>query len=591
MEYQRMLPCLPQEPALQSATKKRLLMSWWDREICIWRINKTSKSEHESSGSDSETEKHRHSRKLVAKVIVKGEANISSASISSDGSLLAVSTSAEIKIFRLYSQRSGDTLKVKKLDVPVRLSERGARLLQFSPDGRWLSIVRRDNRVVMARLVDEVSTSLRIKPVLTKLNRLGRDTDKRTLRGGLGTYDRTITRVAFSSDSRILAVSDLAGFVDTWVLEGHENLSPTANNNNAANDASLPSSSDGSDTDNENEKKLIIIHGQHWIRNPLAALLPRLPSAAVVLSFRPDNVGTAEAVSDAAAILHATRNNPYPLPHDVPQGEDRLMVVTASGVVMEFKVLQGALSEWSRRNPTSSFPNEFNRLRDQAMGCLWDIGKSKERLWLYGSSWLWMFDLAQDLPTYTTSQRSLRNGHVNGNVSDITQPRSNKRRRINSEGKNTAPNFKRVSSGAGDTVPDSELSAGISRRYQVISHDQGGKVEESTIKQYRRLFGIDPSDLHEQMGEDIMDTALLRLRRSEDASLTNGDGHLAEYGDNTHPASLQCWHTYKYRPIMGIVPIDNGVAGLEVALVERPLWEMDLPPRYYGDQDWEKPGL
>jgi U3 small nucleolar RNA-associated protein 4 len=42
--------------------------------------------------------------------------------------------------------------------------------------------------------------------------------------------------------------------------------------------------------------------------------------------------------------------------------------------------------------------------------------------------------------------------------------------------------------------------------------------------------------------------------------------------------------TYKYRPILGIVPLNNpddattnGV--LEVALVERPLWELDMPDR------------
>lgn len=75
-----------------------------------------------------------------------------------------------------------------------------------------------------------------------------------------------------------------------------------------------------------------------------------------------------------------------------------------------------------------------------------------------------------------------------------------------------------------------------------------------------------------------------------------------------------CWSTYKYRPILGIVPIgvltegDGEVVdgndqralghgedpsnrrpwGMEVAIVERPLWDIDLPPRYYGDQEWDK---
>ncbi len=593
MEYQRMLPCLPQEPAVQTATKKRLLMSWWDREICIWRISKISQSQSESSDSDSEAEMHRQSRKLVAKVIVKGEANICSASITSDGSLLAVSTSAEIKIFRLYSQISGDsdTLRVKKLEFSTKLSAKGAKLLQFSPDGHWLGIVGRDNHVIAARMVDDGTSSFIIQPALSELDRLDRETEKQALRGGLGSYDRTITRMVFSPDSRILVVSDLAGFIDTWVLQGHENLAPSLNSDNAANDASLYSSSDRSDANNEEERKPINVLGQQWIRNPSASLLPRLPSAAVVVCFRPAGAAASGAVSNAAAILHPTRNNPFPQSHALPNSEDRLIVVTASGAVMEFKVMQGSLSAWSRRNPISSFPKEFKRLRDQAMGCLWDVGKAKERLWLYGSSWIWMFDLSQDFPISAPAQKLLTNGHVNGNVSNIIQSRPNKRRKMSSGSKAAAVDLSGATSGAGGIVPDSELIIGISRRHQVISHEQDGKVKESSMDHCRRPLDTDLDDSDEEMGGGRLDLAPKRLRRSEDAALTNGDEQLAENGESQNTTSLQWWHTYKYRPIMGIVPIENGEASLEVVLVERPTWEMDLPPRYYGDQDWEKPGL
>jgi U3 small nucleolar RNA-associated protein 4 len=592
LEYQRMLPCLPQEPAVQSAPKKRLLMSWWDREIYIWRINKTSKSRREASDSDSEAEQHRQHRKLVAKVVVKGEANISSASITSEGSLLAVSTSAEIKIFRLSLQRSinSDTLRVKKLEFDARLSAKGAKLLQFSPDGHWLGIVRRDNRVITARVVDDGTSSFKIHSTLSELARLGREMEKRVLHGGLGAYDRTVTRIAFSSDSRILAVSDLAGFIDTWVLEGHENLAPTTNNDNVAHDTSLPPSSDRSDSEDEEEKQPINVLGQHWIRNPSASLLPRLPSAAVVLCFRPSVTAASEALSGALAILHPTRKNPYLHSNNLPQGDDRLMVVTASRGVMEFKVMQGALSAWSRRNPTSSFPEEFNRLRDQAMGCMWDIGKSKERLWLYGSSWMWMFDLSRDLHVNAPVQNVLTNGHVNGNISNIIQPRPNKRQKMNNGSKVGAEDLKKATSGAGGRVPDYELGTGISRRHQNIFHE-GGKVRDTITDHRRRPFDMDLGDSDEQVGRDGIDSALKRLRRGEDATLTNGDEQLAKRGDVENETSPRCWHTYKYRPILGVVPIGNGEAGLEIALVERPTWEMDLPPRYYGDQDWEKPGL
>jgi hypothetical protein len=38
LEYHQTLPGLPQYPAVQSAPAKRLLMSWWEREVWIWRI-------------------------------------------------------------------------------------------------------------------------------------------------------------------------------------------------------------------------------------------------------------------------------------------------------------------------------------------------------------------------------------------------------------------------------------------------------------------------------------------------------------------------------------------------------------------------
>lgn len=34
--------------------------------------------------------------------------------------------------------------------------------------------------------------------------------------------------------------------------------------------------------------------------------------------------------------------------------------------------------------------------------------------------------------------------------------------------------------------------------------------------------------------------------------------------------------------------IDPPQTGPEVAIIERPLWDADLPDRYYGPQDWYK---
>jgi U3 small nucleolar RNA-associated protein 4 len=33
---------------------------------------------------------------------------------------------------------------------------------------------------------------------------------------------------------------------------------------------------------------------------------------------------------------------------------------------------------------------------------------------------------------------------------------------------------------------------------------------------------------------------------------------------------------------------EDGDIGPEVVIVERPIWEVDLVPRYSGDEEWEK---
>jgi len=104
-------------------------------------------------------------------------------------------------------------------------------------------------------------------------------------------------------------------------------------------------------------------------------------------------------------------------------------------------------------------------------------------------------------------------------------------------------------------------------------------------------------------------SALAKFRRGEDHEATREITDEATQHDvDSGPAS---WHTFKYRPILGIVPLDEYVEegedrsivesdgvnggpvddsgtgfGVEVALVERPLWDLDLPPRYQGDQEW-----
>jgi U3 small nucleolar RNA-associated protein 4 len=512
-------------------------MSFWEREIHIWRLGKPSES---IAGVDEfQSEK---SRKLVAKILIKGEANITSATLSADGNLLAAATATDIKLFQLKSRKleDGGGLKVSKIPVPSSFSI-GARHIQFSSDEKWLCIVRPDSKAYVARLL-HTSTSTIIHPQLSKLSRIDRQIEKRILLGGLGTYDRTITQIAFSSDSRILAVSDLAGYIDTFVLSGLEDLTQA----DVLPDEEDSDASDSDESEGEEEnKKLKLILGQCWKRNPSAASLPKLPSAVTVLSFRPST----EPQTNGDAI-HAitTRHNPNPIPHDLPKGEDRLLATTSTGDVFELEVLKGSLSPWSRRNPTANFPRDFRKIRDQARGCIWDVTGSRERVWIYGMGWLWMFDLSRDFPT---------------------SGEGSSRKRKRGVGK---------ASGAGSTIPDEDLEIGISRKMDKIVHGEVNESQDVPL-QDKEIMDVDSED-----AED--DTAMERLPRGNEE-----EQQVVKTDEEKTSGGRRWWRTFKYRPILGMCVIgeraDDDV-GPEVVIVERPIWEADLGPRYFGDQEWEK---
>jgi U3 small nucleolar RNA-associated protein 4 len=525
------------------------MMSFWDREVHIWRLVKPLKSIPELE--DLESEPAAQNRKLVAKILIKGEANITSATLSANGDLLAVSTVLDIKVFELRARKSeeGDGLRIIKVDVPSSFSS-GARLVRYSPDNKWLCIIRPDNKIFLSRTLTSTSSS---RPLLTKLERINRKIEKHISLGGLGTYDRIITQVEFSSDSRILAVSDLAGYIDTFVLSGAEDLSLASNTlpNNAASSSSSSSSESDQEPDSEDDKPNLTF-GQHWTRNPSAAFIPRLPSAPTILSFRPSTNG---ALTNGNGTTHAipTRHNPNPISHDLPTGEDRLLVVTATSEIYEFDILRGALSSWSRRNPTSVFPEEFRKVRDLARGCVWDVSSGRERVWLYGVGWLWMFDLLKDFPC---KPRDSANATL-----------TKKRKR----------HGKKEASGAGSMIPDRELGTGISRTMQRIVHEEVDEVEAIA-------FHDDDDDMDLDSESDA-DHALTRFQRGEGKQGSEEQG-----GEEQN-----YWRTFKYRPILGICvigdPEEGSDIGPEVALVERPIWEADLGPRYFGEQEWEKNGV
>ena len=523
--------------------------------------------------------------------------------------MLAISTMSEVNIFHLRAHKSAalSGLKVSKTQSPSVLTSHGARLVRFSPDSKWLLVIRGDNSIHLHRVINSSDPvgKPHVSHHTTQISRVTRDCPSpKPVHGTHGDYEKNITRAAWSSDSRILVVSDLSGNLDSWVLEGYEDLTQDADVVMSTELSHTVSDEEDDETPNELSHPTIIL-GQHWIPNPQAKSLPRLPSCALVMSFRPTESLSPEVLTNGHTMVHPTRHNPHPHSHDLPHGEDRLFVLTSLHKVYEYRVLAGRLSHWSRRNPPSVLPQEFRNVRDRAMDCVWDVGGGRERVWLYGTSWLWMFDLAKDMSA--TEQAASRAQPLSEGVLVNTEKLSKKRKRkmLPQETRDLIKD----TTGAGSMIPDEELHSGIGNRLRKTTGVEQKQSLWISIEQKPSRTTAEDAEDDESEGENM--SALVSSRRTvrdqtHSSRPANGeganDGELLTNGDADLPGragqDLSYWYTWKYRPILGIVPFATSMShggdghesrvGIEVGIVERPLWDVDLPPRYHGDQEWEK---
>ena len=554
-----------------SSPSQRLLVTWWGREVSIWRIN--------PQNPDAISPTPEESRKLVSRIAIKGAEDIASAAISEDGSLLAVSTLASVKAFHLRptGDAADDRLRVRKLQLPANLDTLGARLVAFSPDSRWLSIVSPASELHVARL--EQPTDARhvdFVPTAVELERAHRKPIKQT---GLRSYEKTITRLAFSPDSALLVASDLAGYLDSWVLEGHfdETAAPTVTVKSSESASSSGQTDSDSDSDDDDED--IIFYAQHWAENRAASLLPKLDSAPLLLSFRPFATQPTEPVHGNPGV-HATRNNPHAHSHALPNTKSPLFVITAHHQVYEFDVLAGRLTDWSRRNPASVLPTEFQGMKDRVMGAVWDVDATRCRAWLYGPNWLGMLDLSRNYDTPQPNDDAIEDGD---NVeSELQTPGKKRKRRESAKWNKLAEQRKKTkgASGAGDKVVSAERK-GVPEEIR--------RIEDGTVVDGPRDTQSAAPDLDDDEEDDddddedaIMDdVAVGPLKRSTDDEAMDVDGTASSPKDKRR----KWWCTYRYRPILGMVPI--GARSLsnsdestedslqEAVLIERPLW--DLP--------------
>lgn len=491
-------------------------------------------------------------RKLLGRILIKGDANINSAAISKDGKFLAVSTNLEVKAFQLTTDNSKpkEEIKIKKVDVPLSLSQGGGSAVLLSPDSQWLTIVQEGTKVLIAKIIqdeDSQESPITLHSRASKLDRLKRKIPKHLLLGGLRSYDRRITHLAFSADSKMLATADLAGFIDTWVLRD-----AYLQNGSSAEDEDDASSSSSSSSDGSDDGMGVVEAGSRWVRNPKARLIPKLPASPVVLSFSDDVPGKS---GDGLR----------------SRDDYTLLAITVGTRILLFHPLSGSLTDWSRKNPHSCLPEELRKMLDLPKGVIWQ----GSRLWLYGVSYIFMLDLSQNFSHEESTAL------------------------VPSDQKNGTKRKRGPESGAGGRMPQSEALYPHQVRKAVTDgaqKDQWVDIDMTDAEEDGAALSGDQED--EDEDEDETDGGELQLLR-------NGQ---QGPGKSQADERRKWWHTYKFRPILGIVPIESSSqveetardgaqesaangdvpSALEVALVERPIWDVDLPPRYFGEDEYER---
>ncbi|KAF7537250.1 hypothetical protein G7054_g3927 [Neopestalotiopsis clavispora] len=544
-ENHRSLSNLPQNVPLVSASRARLIVGWWEREVHIWRLQKPLKEIVDLAEVDTAVTKN---RKLLARILIKGEANITSVTINSDGSLLLVSTTSDIKAFHLKprSESRHDELKISKVDIPAAVAQHGATNLKISPDGNWVCMVQEGSKTSLLQLTqdpeDENRPLVQTKPI--RLSRLRRDIPKHIALGGLGPYDRSISQIAFSPDTKMVAVADMAGYIDTWLLQDPSQIA----------DKQDDSENDSSDSEVDGEPEST--GGARWVRNPNSALVPKLRYAPTVLSFS-EHIPTDRTVTvngDADAV-----------------DDYVLLAINARSDVLTLHPRIGCITPWSKRNPVARFPVEFRNIRDLVKGVLW----AGDRAWLYGNSFVAMIDMSKDI------------------AEEITNPSS---ALVPLEG---APSRPKKRKRGGDTGAGNKMAKGAIGPTKVERHLEG-EVEELDLDAADAMDtdatsapddDSDSDDSEEELQGELVSRRRAEGKKGPDALPSQGTGF---------------WHTLKYRPIFGIVPLESAEEGsstddvvkpyangqvrqtLEVALVERPLFETDMPDRYFADGEYER---
>jgi U3 small nucleolar RNA-associated protein 4 len=284
-----------------------------------------------------------------------------------------------------------------------------------------------------------------------------------------------------------------------------------------------------------------------------------------------------------------------------------LLALTTTHTLHEFDLSTSSFTSWSRRNPTSTLPARFQRIKDRVMGAFFT---SASRLWLYGAGWLYMLDISRDFPARSKTLSSQpESASAEGEAS------SGKKRK---RGNQSLPQTLR-GTGAGSKIMgrrdrDGAVAARTGLKYEgtdgpmkVIPLDHGALQPLAEDDGDVDMMDIDGDEAGEG-SSSAPGTLVARRRGSQAAEAEDRKGGARDEGS----AGPGEYVTYRYRAIFGMGVLSSpfnspsrsgdgeGVFEkkseeeneetdrVEIVIVERPMYEVpQTTARFDGGQDWD----
>ncbi|KAK6527141.1 U3 small nucleolar RNA-associated protein [Arthrobotrys megalospora] len=568
-EYQYTLSALPQEQIVATTVGKadsRLLVARFDREVKIWRVNSIDEVEAADDVELYGATDDDQGRKLVGGVMVNADENISSAAISPNGDLLAISTMATVKLFHLRPRKTTVLLRISKLELPEKIATIGARKVLFSPDGKYLAFIAPNSEPYIFEIITSVDGDGKSTFEFGNLQHLDRKDREVTVSGGklqrkdgvigLGRgYERQITQTCFSPNGKYLFAADVGGWMESWNLEDAK----------------------------KGKWKLI------------KASLPRLPTSPVAAAFRPP-------------VTSESRN--------ADQDSPEVFVMTSDHTLHEFDVTTGQVTPWSTRN-SDRLPRQFLKLKDRCFGIsvVEEKGKGR-RMWCWGHGWVFMINVDRDLNVVGAKKEKKARSEDAG-------MKGVKRKRglvmVSGAGSEAVKGRKDVVGGTEVTLVGRDLVGEGDEGAMDVESDEEFLVDKvrndvrkkGEVEMVHSESEDDSSDEEEEEDEDSSSGSESEKDSDESDKESESELSASEHPDEDGGVKLDVemeidsgapapadvvvqkktglgvphWHTFQYRNVMAFLPIGDPKEDLEMVVVERPVADVKLPPAWVPKKD------